>query len=251
MENMGIIGGADGSTAVLVSGGGFCGTLENFEGWMLAVAALCVLAAYLLGNISPAIILGRMSGIDIKKEGSGNAGTTNVLRVLGKKAALITLVIDIGKGVVAVLLGRFAGFWLDAQMGASFEIARAETAQVIFMSSLLPMLCALCVLMGHVWPMIFKFKGGKGVATAFGALVSICPPIGLFALLIVAVVVVLTRRVSPGSICGALSVPFLAYAFMPEFTGIACLMALIVIVKHRSNIVRIFKGEEPKLSFKK
>lgn len=216
-----------------------------------AVCALCVLAAYLLGNISPAIILGRLSGIDIKKEGSGNAGTTNVLRVLGKKAALITLVIDIGKGVVAVLLGRYVGLWLDSQTGMSFEVAHAETAQAIFLASLLPMLCALFVLMGHVWPMIFKFKGGKGVATAFGALVSLCPPIGLFALLIVAVVVVLTRRVSPGSICGALSVPALAHVFMPEFTIVATVMALIVLVKHRSNIVRILKGEEPKLSFKK
>lgn len=115
---------------------------------------LAILAAYLIGNISPAIILGKLSGVDIKKEGSGNAGTTNVLRVLGKKAAFITLVIDIAKGFLAVRLGMLFGY---------------ETGAV----------CAVAVFCGHIWPCFYRFKGGKGVATAFGALLAINWMLGL------------------------------------------------------------------------
>ena len=108
-----------------------------------------VVIAYFIGNISPSIILGKMAGVDIKKEGSGNAGTTNALRVLGKKAALITLVIDIGKGVLAVAAGNLIG--------------GAETGY----------LCAIAVFCGHIWPCFYSFKGGKGVATAFGAILAV------------------------------------------------------------------------------
>ena len=117
---------------------------------------LMILAAYLIGNISPAIILGKISGVDIKKEGSGNAGTTNVLRVLGKKAALITLIVDISKGFLAVRLGMLLGY---------------ETGAI----------CAVAVFCGHIWPCFYRFKGGKGVATAFGALLSINWMLGLAA----------------------------------------------------------------------
>ena len=100
---------------------------------------LLVAVAYLIGNISPSIIMGRLQGVDIKKEGSGNAGTTNALRVLGKKAAVITLIIDIGKGVLAVYLGMRLG---------NYDIG---------------LTCALAVFCGHIWPCFYNFKGGKGV----------------------------------------------------------------------------------------
>lgn len=194
----------------------------------------CVVVSYLLGNISPAILIGRAYGVNIKKEGSGNAGTTNVLRVLGKKAAAMTLVIDIGKGVLAVLIGRFTGNLAGAGMSLDFAMA-----------------CAIAVFLGHIFPVFFKFKGGKGVATAFGALVTLNPALGFSALAIVLVVVIITRRVSAGSVCGAFCAPFLAYVFVPEITGGIIVMAAIVIFKHRGNIKRLIKGEEPKLSFKK
>ena len=159
---------------------------------------LAVVIAYLLGNISPSTILAKMAGKDIKKEGSGNAGTTNALRVLGKKAALITLVIDIGKGVVAVLLGGI--------------ISGPEAA----------MICAPAVFIGHVWPVLLKFKGGKGVATAFGTLLAVNWQLALICLAIVIVVVVLTRMVSLGSVTAA-----------------------------GANIGRIIRGEENRISFKK
>lgn len=185
---------------------------------------ITVIIAYFLGNISPSTLLARARGMDIKKVGSGNAGTTNTLRVLGAKAALITLVIDIGKGVLAVLIGRFA-----AGEGAA-------------------MFCAVFVFLGHVWPLLLRFQGGKGVATAFGASVALDWRIGLLALVIVAVTVLISRHVSLGSILGAVSFPFLAYFFKPDFLILACIMAAVVIFKHRSNIGRLVRGEESTIS---
>jgi glycerol-3-phosphate acyltransferase PlsY len=167
-----------------------------------------------------------MAGLDIKKEGSGNAGTTNTLRVLGKKAALITLVIDIGKGVLAVLIGG----WMSSPHAAG--------------------LCAVAVLLGHVFPVFLKFQGGKGVATAFVAFLAIDWRMALLCLLIVAVVVLLTRYVSLGSVTAAVACPFLCLWLDPDFVPYVIVMVLIVIFKHRANLVRLAHGEENKLSFK-
>ena len=186
-----------------------------------------VVIAYFIGNISPSIILGKMAGVDIKKEGSGNAGTTNALRVLGKKAALITLVIDIGKGVLAVAAGNLIG--------------GAETGY----------LCAIAVFCGHIWPCFYSFKGGKGVATAFGAILAVNWMLGLSALAVVAVGLALTQRMSVGSLLGAITFPLLCWFMEPGFIGIGSLMALIVLIKHGANIKRLIRGEEPKMSFKK
>lgn len=188
---------------------------------------LVIVLAYFLGNISPSTLLARAAGLDIKKEGSGNAGTTNALRVLGKKAALITLVIDIGKGFVAVQIGY------------------------LLSSPLAAMLCALAAFMGHVWPVVFKFKGGKGVAVAFGALLGVNWQLALTALAVVIVVVALTRMVSLGSITAAASFPVAAYFMEPDFIYIGTVMAALLIYAHRGNIKRIIKGEENKLSFGK
>ncbi|MEE0741792.1 MAG: glycerol-3-phosphate 1-O-acyltransferase PlsY [Emergencia sp.] len=192
-----------------------------------AMFILVIVAAYFIGNISPSILLGRAAGIDIKKEGSGNAGTTNALRVLGKKAAVITLIIDIGKGFLSVMLG----FWLSTPLAG--------------------MLCALAAFAGHIWPAMFHFKGGKGVAVAFGALLAVNWHLALIALGIVAVTVLLTRMVSLGSIMAAAAFPVTAYFLERDFFWIGLVMAVILLYAHRSNIKRILKGEESKLSFKK
>jgi len=182
--------------------------------------------SYMIGNISPAILIGRMLGIDIKKQGSGNAGTTNVLRVIGKKAAAATLLIDIGKGVLAVLIGRY------------------------FLGEGLAMYCGLAAFCGHIWPVVFGFKGGKGVATAFGVIMTVQPLLGLIELAVVIVVVLVTRRVSAGSLVGAAIFPFVAFLFSHSYLVWAALLAAIVIIKHRSNLARLIKGQEPKLNFK-
>lgn len=188
---------------------------------------LAIIIAYFLGNISPSILLGRAKGVDIKKEGSGNAGTTNALRVLGKKAAVITLIVDIGKGFAAVQIG----YWLSGSQAAMF--------------------CALAAFIGHIWPLLFKFKGGKGVAVTFGTVLAINWQLALLALGIVALTVLITRMVSMGSVMAAVSFPLISYFLERDFFWFGIVMALIMLYAHRSNIKRIIKGEENKLSFKK
>lgn len=186
-----------------------------------------VIFSYFIGNISPAILIGRLTGVDIRKKGSGNAGTTNVLRVLGKKAAVATLVIDIIKGVVAVLIGRYIG-------GQSLALA-----------------CGIAVLLGHIWPAVFAFRGGKGIATAFGVVITLEPFLGLIEAVIALLFIIMSRRVSVGSIIAAVSLPLIAYLFEPYYLPYTAVMAVIVLFKHRMNFVRLLKGEEPKINFSK
>ena len=166
------------------------------------------------------------SRIDIRKEGSGNPGTTNVLRTLGKKAAAVTLIIDILKGAVPVLIGAFAG--------------------PVFAFG-----CGTMAMIGHVWPFQFKFKGGKGVATGIGVILAVNPILGLMLLVIFAVVVAITRYVSLGSCIAAFVMPALAIVLVPDFFWFAVIIAAIIIIKHRANLARIVRGEESKLNFSK
>lgn len=181
---------------------------------------LAAVIAYFLGNISPSTLIARAMGHDIKKEGSGNAGTTNTLRVLGPKAAAATLVIDIGKGVAAVLIGNA----LAGHTGA--------------------MVCAVAALLGHVWPVFLRFRGGKGVAVSFGALMALNWKLGVAALLTVVVTVLIGRKVSMGSILAAICVPLACYFLEPEFIPYAGVMAILIIFMHRGNIKRLIRGEE-------
>ncbi|MEA4922109.1 MAG: glycerol-3-phosphate 1-O-acyltransferase PlsY [Eubacteriaceae bacterium] len=186
-----------------------------------------MIAAYFVGNISPATLIARAKGINIKEEGSGNAGTTNATRVLGKKAGATTLVIDVAKGMLVVLAGRLAA----GDIGG--------------------MAMAIPVLLGHIWPVCFRFKGGKGVATAFGVMLMLDPRIGVTALIIVVLGVLIGRRMSVGSVVGCIALPFITWYFMPEFLADSIVMAALVLFKHRTNIVRLAKGEEDKISFDK
>ena len=188
---------------------------------------LVIVIAYFLGNISPSTLIGRARGIDIKKEGSGNAGTTNTLRVLGPKAALVTLIVDIGKGAAAVGLGLL----LSTHVAAMF--------------------CALAAFLGHIWPVLFRLQGGKGVAVAFGAVTMLNWKLGLLALAVVVASVLITRKVSLGSVIVAFAFPFLCWKLEPDFVYIGTLMAVIVLIKHRSNIVRLIHGEEDNIHFGK
>jgi glycerol-3-phosphate acyltransferase PlsY len=191
------------------------------------VGIAVILCSYLIGNISPAIILGKMYGVDIKKEGSGNAVTTYFLRVIGKKAAVVTLIIDVLKGVVVVLLCKY------------------------FFTTDVVLICGIAVVCGHIWPVFFKFKGGKGVATALGVILTTAPLLGLAILGGALAIMAVSRRVSVGSCIAALAFPVAAYFYDSGLLIWAAVLAVIIIVKHRQNIKRIFKGEEPKLSFKK
>lgn len=182
--------------------------------------------AYLIGNISPAIILGRKENIDIKKEGSGNAGTTNVLRVMGKKAAILTLIVDILKGTIAVVLGGFLG------------------------GKMVAAICVIAVFLGHVWPVFFQFKGGKGVATAFGAFAGYNPALGFSALGIVVIGVLISKRMSFGAVLGSICFPILTLLIDRDFFWEGCLMGVMVIFNHRGNVARLINGTEPKIGEK-
>ena len=197
-----------------------------FDLWSI----LACIGAYFLGNINPAILVSRVLGGkegDIRKQGSGNPGTTNMLRVYGKKAAGVTLLIDVLKGVVAVLIGRAIG------------------------GEPLAYLCGFLVEIGHMWPVCWGFKGGKGIATGLGILLAISPVYGLLELAIAVVAFVTTKMVSPGSIAAAIGLPILAHFFAPGFFWYALALAVIVIYKHRSNIKKLIHHEESKISFKK
>lgn len=188
---------------------------------------LSVAAGYLLGNISPATIMGRLQGVDIRKEGSGNPGTTNTLRVLGAKSAVITLIIDILKGVAAVLIGRYFG-------GTELAAYAAGTAAFL----------------GHLYPAFYGLKGGKGIATGFGILLILDWRIGLIAMVAAVLGALFSKRMSVGSLAAAVSLP-VAYGIlhgMPlVFWGL--FIGAMVFWRHRSNIQRLINHEEPTIGF--
>ncbi len=204
---------------------------------MSAVYVLVALIAYLIGSINFAIIFSKkFAGFDVREKGSKNAGTTNVLRTVGKGAAALTLICDILKGVVAVLIAMLAAkIW----QGTDIEI--------------LKYLAGLFAIIGHTFPVYYGFKGGKGVATALGVLLIVNPQIGIICLSFALIIMIATRWVSLGSILAATLFPILTI-FMVNNIGakiISILIGVLVIFNHRSNITRLKNGTESKLSFKK
>ncbi len=205
------------------------------------IAGLVVVAivAYILGSLNFALILSKkMYGDDIRTYGSKNAGTTNMMRTYGKKAALFTILGDIGKGVVAVAVGSFLmGNLLGGYIAGLF-----------------------CVI-GHIFPVFYGFKGGKGVATAAAVILVTNPLVFLVLLGVFVLSVLLTRYVSLGSCLAAALFPFMTFQhlFSSETvfhsSGVAFLcsfiIATLVICKHHSNLKRLFNGTESKFSFKK
>lgn len=210
----------------------------------MATYIIIAIIAYAIGSINFSVIISRkMAGFDLREKGSGNAGTTNVLRTVGKKAALITLVCDILKGVVAILVAYIAGKIVK-------DVDTAMLAQI----------AGLLVVIGHAFPIFFEFKGGKGVATSLGVILTTNWQIGLICLIFALVIIISTRMVSMGSIGAAILFPILT-VFIDEHFIIpasgtkyfiySLLLALLVIFLHRENIKRIMNGNENKLSFKK
>ena len=195
---------------------------------MMSIIVVCIIS-YLLGSIPNGLICGKgIWGVDLREHGSHNIGATNAWRTIGKSAGILIFALDLLKGAISVYLGLHFG----------------ETAVA-------GILCGILAIVGHSWSLFLGFKGGKGVATAFGALTGLCPPLGLGCLAVVLIAVALTRYVSFGSIFGALACPVLSFFLIRPFLPYAAVMAAIVIWRHRSNIVRLVHHEESKLSFKK
>ena len=209
----------------------------------MATYIIVTIIAYLIGSINFSIIISKkMAGFDVREKGSGNAGTTNMLRSVGKRAAALTLVCDILKGVVAVLVAILAGAIIKN-----------------LDKSLLVQLAAIAVVIGHTFPIFFGFKGGKGVATSLGVLLMVNWKIGLICLVFAVVLIALTRMVPVGSVGAAILYPVLVLFIGTNFTVsegsgylvFSILLALLVAFNHRSNIKRILEGKENKISFKK
>ncbi|MDB6154022.1 MAG: acyl-phosphate glycerol 3-phosphate acyltransferase [Chthoniobacteraceae bacterium] len=198
--------------------------------------------AYFLGSIPFGLIIARTQGIDIREHGSRNIGATNVWRVLGKKWGLITFILDVLKGVVAVLLAK----WIAAHV---FPIANQDL-------TFAGITAALGCIIGHTFPVWLGFKGGKGVATSLGVILGMMPLASLIVLAIWGLVFKTTRYVSLASIAGAVALPVVVMALLllplPNALGLhgwgnfyfACAAALLVIRRHRENITRLVEGTE-------
>ena len=188
---------------------------------------LVILFAYLLGSVPTGFLLGSLAGVDVRKAGSGNVGATNVARVAGKKQGLLTLLGDTAKGFVPVFLALQLGF------GA------AATGLV-----------ALAAFSGHLYSIFLKFHGGKGVATALGALLALAPAATLVLVIIFSLVAAASRIVSFASIAAAGLAPVVicVFGYPPASTGASLVMALMVIWRHRANIQRLRAGVEPKFT---
>lgn len=209
----------------------------------MATYIIVAVIAYLIGSINFSIIISKkMAGFDVREKGSGNAGTTNMLRSVGKRAAALTLVCDILKGVVAIIVAILAGLIMK-------NVDKA----------LLVQLAAIAVVLGHTFPIFFGFKGGKGVATSLGVLLLVNWQIGLICLVFAVVLMALTRMVSVGSVGAAILYPVLVLFINTNYTVaegsgylvFSILLAVIVAFNHRENIKRILEGKENKISFKK
>jgi glycerol-3-phosphate acyltransferase PlsY len=196
------------------------------------LAILVVPLGYLLGSFPSGYLAGRWcAGVDIRQLGSGSTGATNVLRQVGKGPALVVFLVDVFKGSAAVilargLLGAGAYGWLVA--------------------------AGLAALAGHIWPIWLGGKGGKAVATGFGMLLGLVPAVGLACLGVFLTSLALSRIVSISSVLAAASLPLLmAGAGAPgAYLGLGLVAAVMVIWRHRSNLSRLLKGEEPRLGQK-
>ena len=209
----------------------------------MAVYIIVVIISYLIGSISFSVIISKkMAGFDVREKGSGNAGATNMLRSVGVKAAVLTLIGDCLKGVVAILIAVLIG----------------KIAQNLD-KALLVQLAGIAVILGHTFPIFFNFKGGKGVATALGVVLVTNWQIGLICLVFALVLMVLSRMVSLGSVGACVLFPVLVLFIKNHYIVTegssyliySIILAIIVEFNHRSNIKRLLNGTENKISFKK
>lgn len=195
---------------------------------------LAAVIGYLFGCIPVGVLISKMyAGTDIRKTGSGNTGTTNVLRTLGWVPSVMTLAGDCIKGVLGALIGRMIGGEAGMLLGG------------------------LCAVLGHDFPVFSHFKGGKGIATSLGVTIVIAPKVAPWLVVIVIGIVALIRLMSVGSLTASIAYPILFWFLMPASANrlwtmiFAVVMAILSFYCHRANIMRLFRGEENKLNFGK
>lgn len=205
--------------------------------WYLIIAL--GLLAYMLGSIPTAVWIGKgLYGIDVRKHGSGNAGFSNTLRVIGPKAGVPVLIIDVAKGFAAVYL---AG------------ILKLEAGTTAY--ELVPIVYGILAFVGHIIPIFARFNGGKGVATGLGMILALFPYGAFIGLGVFLITIFTFRMMSLGSMLGSISLPVSVYFFykttQPILLGFAVFLALSIVYTHRSNIKRIINGNENRIWFRK
>jgi len=190
-------------------------------------AFLLVLFAYLLGSVPTGYILGSLAGVDVRKAGSGNVGATNVARVVGKRHGIFTLVADIAKGFVPVVIALNLG------------LTSTATALV-----------GVAAFLGHLYPVFLRFRGGKGVATALGVLLGVAPWATLLLAVVFALAAFASRTVSLSAMIAAAVAPVALWVFSypPVLIGMSVFLAFLIIWRHRANIKRLLAGTEPKFA---
>jgi len=184
-----------------------------------------IILAYLLGSVPSGYLLGKAVGIDVRRVGSGNIGATNVARAIGKRQGIVTLIADAAKGFLPVL----AGIHLDFEPAALAGIAAAA-------------------FVGHIYPLFLKFRGGKGVATALGALLALAPLATLVLATLFGLVAFTSRIVSLSAMTAALAAPFVLWLFYqpPPVIGLGFFYAGLIVMRHHDNIARLRAGTEPR-----
>lgn len=222
------------------------------------ITVIFAFLAYLTGSINTSVILSKsIYGEDVRDSGSGNAGATNMLRTYGAGIAVLTLICDILKGALLVLL---AG-WLDILFSSYFKGYPMSDFEQAYLFNNLKYIVGLFVVLGHDFPIWFGFRGGKGVATSLGVILALNWQIGLIVLAIALLLMIFSRYVSLGSVIGAVVYPFIVLTYIlaggenlaknTVYLIMAFSLAFLLIIKHHSNIKRLKNGTENKLFAKK
>ncbi len=204
--------------------------------------ALTAIIGYIMGSVNGSIIVSRfLFGSDVRRQGSGNAGLTNFYRTYGITGIVGVIAIDVLKGVLGTLIG---GLLLNLAAPAGFEAEFTDVGRLV---------ATFCVILGHVFPIFYDFKGGKGILTGVSCVFVVDYHAAIIALVIFAIVVVATHYVSLGSVLSTLSVPVTLLA--NGFSGICMILTIVsvalIVIKHAENISRLIHHKEPKISFKK
>lgn len=187
--------------------------------------AIVIIISYLVGSVPSGVIIGGFAGIDVRNAGSGNIGATNVARVLGKGRGVLTLLADAAKGFLPVLVALRLGFDYAGAAGV-----------------------AIAAFLGHLYPVYLKFRGGKGVATALGALLVLTPLATLILAMVFGGAVLISRVVSLGSMAAAITAPVVLWllSYPPPLIGMGTFFGAMVIFRHHANIQRLLAGTEPR-----